>query len=123
MDLQKRLSDIEERLEKATPGPWRASTARAMGEVWANFYAGDKRLLDMRNDRVGEPDVSPDETLIAHAPEDLRLLLTLVKEYRAALEDIAKHAPESVDKVALLLNIDGYRDRARQALARGEGMG
>lgn len=35
-----------------------------------------------------------------------------------ALENIEKHSPESIDKTILLINIDGYRQCAREALAK-----
>ena len=69
MTLNERLKEIEARLEGATVPKDAFDVLYSMG------YDSEKE---------------PYCRLIAHAPTDLALLLALVKEYRAALEDLQK---------------------------------
>lgn len=118
-DLEKLLAEIRERLAKATPGPWRASPTRAMGEVWAQFYAGDKPLLQMRTDFMDTPDISPDETLIAYAPTDLERLLRIVDVQREALMSLKTKLTWQKDTIEVCPAADAALDEAER-IARGE---
>lgn len=136
MDLQKRLSEIEGRLERATPGPWRW-THEFPTDVGAHLYGAPgtpedpwPKILD-DGSAGGEYTQSisgddPDAQLIAHAPDDLRLLLALVKEYRAALEFYSNQNKyfNFYDKFEDVTEMEhDCGQNARQALARGEGKG
>lgn len=138
MTLNEKLKEIEARLEKATPGPWRAVRNNALGETWFNIFSlGDNNVLAMIGDLADEVKQSPDADLIAHAPTDLALLLSLVKEYRAALEQIdSEWCPHSNIRLDQNENLSrdwccacsnwiyrGETNLARDALRRGEGMG
>lgn len=61
------------------------------------------------------------ERLLNYSDDDKKMPEIIFDEFLGpaieALSDIEKHSPESIDKVVLLLNIDGYRERARRALA------
>lgn len=131
MTLNEKLKEIEARLEKATPGPWRAVRNNALGETWFNIFSlGDNNVLAMIGDLADEVKQSPDAELIAHAPTDLALLLSLVKEYRAALEIMEQVAPKYHADGCRCIQEDASDKycncgckTARKALQCGEGMG
>ena len=75
------LDAIRRRLDAATPGPWDA-------EQWGNLFV----MVDMQR---------PDADLIAHAPEDLRLLLDVVEEWRCVRALVRTWAKERGQQGAL----------------------
>lgn len=136
MDLQKRLSEIEERLAKSTPGPWEVQRFDNEGgyisyqvEAFQDYDENSGPTAwcsELTNTKYAKRNAE----LIAHAPADLTLLLALVKEYRAALEEsqfalqcmIIKcngKMPGLTDQQVFDVAIKA-RDRARQALAEYE---
>ena len=83
MDLQA----IEARLEAATQGPWDVDTIPETGEsrVVVRSNTGDP-MLDVSVATHGVR--SEDAEFIAHAPEDIRALINVVKAVRDA---VARH--------------------------------
>jgi hypothetical protein len=67
-----RIKEIEERLEKASPGPW---SARHDGSI----ISSDRRIAYVQNGGIV---FIPDAFFIAHAPDDIRYLLAELREWR-----------------------------------------
>ena len=101
-----RRAEIEDRLSKATPGPWRHTDSETVDDVW------DAGLVVVNENRdpvalvadqwyeadEGEPTPLHDADLIAHAPSDLRWLLDRLAEAERERDDareIARLAEES----------------------------
>lgn len=84
-DLSSFLNEVRERLEKATPGPWKRDlTSSVSMQVVA--HGNDVVAYHSRHPRQVDERVVPNYELIAHAPTDLTLLLKIVEEQRKALE-------------------------------------
>jgi len=86
-----RLTEIRERLEAATPGPWGLVRCDAeCGDI--DWQAQQEQrpfqvittILEVLNGRARQ-----DATVIANAPDDIRHLLEAVDRLRDALESIA----------------------------------
>lgn len=84
-----RIREIEQRLEAATPGPWELWTGcswrRFGSKVTGSTVCEPTKAYDEHPDlyfRNGGED-GPDAQLIAHAPQDIRSLLSYVKELEA----------------------------------------
>lgn len=74
-----RLSEIEARLDAATPGGW--AMRRYYGATWVHAaYDAPDGGVTVAGDFVRTDDAD----LIAHAPDDLRYLLGRVRELEAA---------------------------------------
>ena len=92
-----RLSEIEARCEKATPGPWVVGegTPETYCEGW-NVVCSTARVVASRSTyRYHEPDEFDDQTkcdieFIAHARSDVPDLLTEVKRLQAEMESYRK---------------------------------
>lgn len=101
-----RRAEIEDRLSKATPGPWRHTDSETVDDVW------DAGLVVVNENRdpvalvadqwyeadEGEPTPLHDADLIAHAPADLRWLLDRLAEAERERDDareIVRLAEES----------------------------
>lgn len=85
------IKAIEERLEKATPGPWLSEDDDAeivegvvATTVWENGVPVDAVIADCPR--------ADDADLIAHAPEDIKDLLATVRELREAALEALAHA-------------------------------
>ena len=80
-----RLSEIEERLAAATPGPWEECAYRA--ESGEAGYSIDQMADDVIVEEVARlprtPQGSWDACFIAHAPADLAALVAVVREVAA----------------------------------------
>ena len=104
--MQKRLSEIKERLERATPGPW--FVAEQPFDDRSTAIYGDNKApvsIDPHGARFitdcdvtmewteGEPDQSvfdrANARFIANAPTDIAYLLAMVERAREALEACA----------------------------------
>lgn len=96
-DRNERLKSIKERLEAATPGPWRmgslSSYNAATGEPEAFVYRLDsKDERETYHNRIcvrgheDAMDCDADAEFIANAPSDIGYLLALVERYEKALE-------------------------------------
>lgn len=118
-----RLDEIRARLEAATPGPWEAYHAR-----FPNAYGEGFWRVDGPHERGYEGGFErADADLIAHAPEDLRLLLAVAE----AAKDVCR-PPNACACVgppgacACLLRGQADLERLRAALdaleAAGEGV-
>ena len=98
-----RLEDIEERLNKATPAPWKptfrfesAERARELGYdtcqdkyEHATIIRGpdSSPIVACATPQIGTFSAKGDIDFIAHSPEDIRYLLDEVKFLEAKLED------------------------------------
>lgn len=94
----KRLSEIRARLDAATPGPWRAKQmnrpeddpwffvldAEGRGPVMETVVAQTKYLV------TPEAEQRANVEFIAHAPEDVRMLLDLADRMRACAESVLR---------------------------------
>lgn len=69
-----RLEEIQQRLDRATPGPWEADAM----EGYIVAPSGDVATVTRWSDA--------DADLIAHAPEDLAVLVAEVERLRAVAE-------------------------------------
>lgn len=116
--MTNRLREISERLERATPGPWNIERVDHEHEItfeigtdegfFAKIYEHD--FIDQGRN------AKPTCELIAHAPDDLRYLLSLVErleKVRAAAEDvmselrlIGRSAPKLHDALKELEGLD-----------------
>lgn len=96
-DRNERLKSIKERLEAATPGPWRmgslSSYNAATGEPEAFVYRLDsKDERETYHNRIcvrgheDAMDCDADAEFIANAPSDIGYLLALVERYEKALD-------------------------------------
>jgi len=121
-----RVKEIEERLQKASPGPWDAlpeevgkAYIRIRGTVLGARYKIANVICPTYD---GLPDREIEETrnnadLIAHAPDDIRYLLDELKKAREALRAIARRANESgIDILAERETIYAMHGIAREAL-------
>jgi len=92
-----RLKEIEERLEKATPGPWEYNyRTRHISGVQGN---AKRIVLDVVNVFWGEEETHANGQLFAHAPGDLRYLLNEVARLKGVagdfLEELRKEARDA----------------------------
>ena len=85
MDLQ----EIEARLEAATQGPWDFETIPETGEsrVIVRSNTGDP-MLDVSVAPNGVR--AEDAEFIAHAPEDMKLLLDILEDYSDFVAELVK---------------------------------
>lgn len=92
MTTDERLDAIRKRAAERTPGKWGSShePRHACARVWAD--AGKVDICEMIS-------TCADETLIAHAPEDIDYLLADNDRLRAEVQDHA--ASSAVDRVLL----------------------
>lgn len=105
-----RIAEIKQRLEAATPGPWRfwregrfcevASNSKTPIVPFGGFDDSDRKLQEH----------FANAALIAHAPADLAVLLELCELYEERLASIDGGHPCDAD----------HREHARDALAAGE---
>ena len=93
-----RLSEIEERLANATPGPWKAYGTTVAAVTGPGDCGGCSGLISPEHEPscywseiagAGEPDAE----LIAHAPADLAALVAFAREIEA------RHRPVHPDWV------------------------
>lgn len=92
----KRLEEIKERLEKATPGPWKLDCGELKRDVpeseLARYY-GDNLLLSANqlgsSAYVRRPE---DADFIAHSRSDIEFLLTQLREAEQARDDWKAYA-------------------------------
>ena len=100
-----RLKKIRERLKKATPGPWTACCRGRCpcGQVWSQ--SADVPVLDVIRGEWGDPGLpygkieskqsTANALFIAHAPDDIAFLLSLVETREAAIaEEIRRRIRE-----------------------------
>ena len=129
-----RVKEIEERLQKASPGPWIVPTAN-IHRVIALHEDGNPNLLIVEHPNesawYGQDNISyfrlgseeggrqsaANARFIAHAPDDIRYLLDELKKAREALRAIARRANESgIDILAERETIYAMHGIAREAL-------
>lgn len=98
------IEEIEQRLAKATPGPWQ-TVSYEDGLVGINALSdGDKdgiftkRVLVINRKRDGSPayrqQAGPDAAFIAHAPTDIAALLSELKSLREAADALCTYYAE-----------------------------
>ena len=76
---KQRIAEIEERLARATPGPWRIGVLMPLGQN--EIFCGEPAYETGIATSWGiNPKCEENTALIAAAPDDLRFLLELVKE-------------------------------------------
>lgn len=111
------IAAIRARLEAATPGPW----AQPIDEEPRAIVAAKRpmfSLLALDRDGMAIVDKKADADLIAHAPTDLRDLLSYVERLEAVAE-AAKRFFFATPPVGYKSNIDALRE----ALAAIDGDG
>lgn len=99
-----RIDAIRQRLEAATPGPWRYRTTSEPAEHWVRGEASEVALVggyfDLSEaDELALPvphDSEPDAELIANAPADIEFLLGEVSRLQGELA----MAREQTDEIA-----------------------
>jgi len=87
-----KLSDIEKRLEAATPGPWYAvadNTGVSTDPDGTAFPSQPELIFCLDDGEYIENRNKADAEFVANAPADIAYLLRLVGELEAALEIIA----------------------------------
>jgi DNA repair exonuclease SbcCD ATPase subunit len=89
-DREKKISEIREALERATPGPWEVTN---LGDVHItkDYRMVDGRhiamwIADMCEDRETVDQIFADAHLIANAPKWLRYLLQQIEQQQAEIE-------------------------------------
>lgn len=106
MTLEKYLAAVRQRLEKATPGPWRAinelnvvtSQSHPLCTISNPFH---RQCTDGENIYVGK-----DALLIANTPTDLTTLIEIVETLWEALHFYSLHvvgAPDAGDHARFVL--------------------
>ena len=93
----RRIDEIRERLDKATPGPWKATYEAA--DDWVSitgqgFYDGG-HWMTCPEVATCEGIVGPDADLIANAPADLAWLLDALARRDQRCEDLAVSLDET----------------------------
>jgi hypothetical protein len=96
-----RISEIKERLAKASPGPWAAKLMEdddedridLLREVGVYYSGGDGIRYVLAADEVDDSQQTPNVDLIANAPADLQFLLAQVEEMGARLERAIPNEP------------------------------
>ncbi|HEX2189176.1 MAG TPA: hypothetical protein VHG51_09785 [Longimicrobiaceae bacterium] len=92
LPTEERLAEIEERLRRATPGPWACKDRLGGGGCFV-FSEETFHVVALQEDdepTIGVPLGRPDAELIARAREDLPLLLAEVRRLRALAGDGAR---------------------------------
>ena len=95
------LAVIEARLEAATPRPWDRNT---VGEIPAHFIRRYDGMAFLRVTDLG------DAELIAHAPTDIRALLT---EVTALRHDVTRHMEIANEHLAEVERLRSHITAAR----------
>lgn len=125
--LTERLHQIRTRLESATPGPW---VHRPGGVVQSQ--SADRIIFWDDCPNVGDTHerIQPDYSLIAHAPADLRYLLSALEVATAALAWYADEknydndgCPYYREPIPGRNGLNDVGDKATEALATIEGLG
>jgi len=78
--MSNRIDEIQERLAAAVPGPW------SVGEQ--GYELGTKYWRRWIEPNIGEIGSDADAQLIAHAPDDLRYLLTEIERLEGQLTEV-----------------------------------
>ncbi|MBY6273548.1 MAG: hypothetical protein CW346_15230 [Bacillaceae bacterium] len=77
-DVEQRLREIEERVSKATPGPWEAY---GVGGIHMDGTSDGYSVMTAAGKRLHSPYMTQaDADFIAHAREDVPWLLSLLRE-------------------------------------------
>lgn len=118
-DRNERLKSIRERLSAATPGPWEHNAGNGISVPSTAEYINIAPTTVLCEFDLG-PSGYADCEFVANAPSDIAYLLALVERYEKALEDIANHKMNSLDKVYLIMQCEGFQLRAKRALEAGE---
>jgi hypothetical protein len=85
--------EIRERLEKATPEPWEESSDRG---AYYSVLTNDSRICDLyeleeeTHDKCEHDNCRANADFIAHAPADIRTLLTENTSLKARVEELTK---------------------------------
>lgn len=87
-DTNDRLDEIRARLDAATPAPWTRFARNASAPDEDDWYLGHDVHGPPRAQR-GQIERVADAELIAHAPDDLAHLLTLVDQLQGQLDEFA----------------------------------
>lgn len=103
-----RREEIAQRVEAATPGPWRDQSEHMT--VYQDFVTLDYFLRCATQSQV-----LADAALIAHAPEDLRWLL----DENARLRDVLQQISDAAADGSMLADIAAVA-RARSVLGETE---
>jgi len=85
--LSKYLSEIEERLKAATPGPWKLEGKDGIvggPDLWDIAVTDDREMFSTG---IPREQCHANATLIANAPTDLTRLLAIVRLYEEAIND------------------------------------
>jgi hypothetical protein len=127
-DREKKIAEIRETLEKATPGPWKWVDVYKKNDFekynMGGFVNEEGKLICHFGNRIdyypteGEPPDYYDELLIANAPEWLRFLLDELDRLRAERDS---HGPEgrnytNMQYVDLLMERDKLIEGLRMCL-------
>jgi hypothetical protein len=100
--MSERVDEIRQRLEAATPGPWKAdATENDVPVVCVDGPIPGTATVLFEGDWAEQPDAE----LIAHAPTDLAFLLDEVTQ----LTDQLAAAGDFMDPITRKLWIDGLR--------------
>ena len=107
--MKNRLSEIKNRLEAATPGPWYP------GFAWPNAIYKNKALTKQlgtvgKNSHINDENGKIDAEFIANAPQDISDLLAVVEVYKDCLTKIEVELGEDDDNI--------YIAEAREALTK-----
>ncbi len=101
-DIETILSEIEQRAEKATPGPWTAihgDSYDAYPHISAaghHFIAYDATQQDppVREERFDYPGLDADAELIAHARTDIPRLLKALRHEMETSDHLRNHTED-----------------------------
>jgi hypothetical protein len=115
-----RLTEIEARLEAATPEPWKlhgsSEVRNGQGLPIAN---GRTTGPQMNGQWVSPQDMADNLALIANAPTDIRDLLALVRTQAEAMDRVRKLAAEdSMAEQQKRIAAEAERDALRAEVAR-----
>lgn len=107
---EKRLDEIRERLDAATPGPWRPDNDEPGYVIAPGDPSGwDGYLIASTVDHDGGLFVQEHNAeLIAHAPQDLADLLAEVERLRGVLAKAREVTEEKVEKGGVAANDVGW---------------
>src|SRR5690606_38007039 len=86
-DTNDRLTEIRARLDAATPAPWTRFARNAAAPDEDDWYLGHDVHGPPRAQR-GQIERVADAELIAHAPDDLAFLLSLVDQLQGQLDAV-----------------------------------
>ena len=122
-----RLTQIEERLANATPGPWEAD-AGEVSQHWSRpqpWLTVVGREVDCMSHCYGGStkgiEREPDAALIAHAPTDLAALVAFARRVEAVLDDHVSTNEQVFDELDRAMRTMRGEDGPTAAAVQGLG--